>query len=767
MGPERAIVWASSALAVMAVLLIGGVHPWIQVGLSAAVLLVMVAFAVVRGSRGIRLVPFALPALVAVGWTVFQLAPLPARLVAFLSPQAFELRAGALAEAPAWMPLSLDVPATVLAALRGAACLGLVLVVGALARPLPRAHRALLPIALLGGFLVALSVFQRAVGMHESVFGLYQVKQMPGTGTIFGTLVNQNHAAALFTISALISVGLAFEVTGFRRYALGWSAVLSTVGVLMTASRSGALGLAVGGFLLMAFMFTNWVGRSRGLQLAVLASAALIAGGLWFSDGLRSRLTPLKDETALSNPKVRGMEDGARLAGHFALAGVGRGAFESPVELYRSNDDGVRLVYPENLPIQMASEWGIPVSLILLVLFGLAIRNIAPRLHRLESGTKAAACAVVAVLVHDVGDFSLEVLGIAMCAAVALGVVVGRIEEKAARDHQPPPRRMAWPVMALALSGWAALVAGGAWAAEHTIGADLDRIKAEDGDRGALIRGALARHPSSDLFELLAAQDDVRHRRANPMRHINRAMFLHPANAQTHVLAARTLVSLGHRNQAALEYRLAQDAGVTIGLDEILRTVGAGIIDAVPQRPATLLTTSAFLLSQRHSKLAEQACQRAVEASDHDVKVMIERLRVAGLTRDAKLVHAAVDELLAYHDEPRVYAAAAVALQDIGEPSAADEMLRSAAHKYPESVDLTLSMARLRLARGDATGAMVVLKQPRRGTPTLEERRQIEEMIATVAEKSGDMDGATLARLRAKLIARQLHQDETPTATQP
>src|SRR5687767_1362192 len=111
MSRERGLAWGIAALVVAAPLCIGGVHPSVQVALSAVTFVLTAVYALyLRRERGLRFVPLALPAALAVGLTFAQLLPLPSPLVRALSPLAYELRAET--GAGRFMPLTLDVPAT-------------------------------------------------------------------------------------------------------------------------------------------------------------------------------------------------------------------------------------------------------------------------------------------------------------------------------------------------------------------------------------------------------------------------------------------------------------------------------------------------------------------------------------------------------------------------------------------------------------------------------------------------------------------------------
>src|SRR5262249_2133225 len=156
-------------------------------------------------------------------------------------------------------------------------------------------------------------------------------------------------------------------------------------------------------------------GPSLGIALALFA---MVAGsiGLWtFGDRLRERM----QHSITQNQKTRGWAAGIKLAADYPLVGVGRGAFESPGAAYRADDEVVRLGFPESLPIEMASEWGVPVSIALIALCALGAVPLIKATAGLEAGTLGAAAGVIAVVAHEMADFGLEILGVALPTALA------------------------------------------------------------------------------------------------------------------------------------------------------------------------------------------------------------------------------------------------------------------------------------------------------------------------------------------------------------
>jgi O-antigen ligase/Tfp pilus assembly protein PilF len=750
---ESTIGWGLAALVVAAPLALGGVHPATQIVLSAAALALAATAVVARGRHGVRVVPFVAPAVIAVGWTALQLLPLPARLVALVSPGAHELRAET--GAGGWMPLTLDVPATVLELVKGFAALALLALAASVARRRHRARPMVWALAAVGALEALLVLGHPLVGAHK-IYGVYQPESVAARG-FFGSFVNGNHAASVLSLGALTSLGLAAAAHGGRRFACALMAALSTVALLFTASRAGTLGLGVGGLLFCIILLSRRWGWFRGLVATMVVGLVAASATLWLADGLRLRLAPSSVEQLWVNQKTRGWADGLQLARAYAWTGVGRGAFEAPVAAFRSDDEAVRLVYPENLLVQSAAEWGMPMTVLLVGLALGAAAHVLRGARRLDGGVLGAATGVVAVVVHELADFGLEMPGVAFPTVIALGVVIGRAGGRATA----PGARRASPQQAGALLGaWAVALALAVWAAPRTLRAESRRLDAAlhapTPTAAETLSLAIARHPADDHLELVAASDDLRTGDApSAMRHLNRALRLHPANWQGHRLAARLLAAAGRRSQAALEYRLALERGMGHEYAEMLSIVGAAnMVDAAPRHENDLLDVARWLASNRHAAEADQACLRAVEVSGGAESSLVERVRVAALGGVPSLMVAAVDALLAAQPQPLAYAVAATALDQAGQPRAADEAVLRGLKQHPEDGALVLFGARQRFDHGDLVGARVLLR--RESNFSLAERRSAEELLAQIEDKAGDRDAAVLARARARLIARKL-----------
>jgi hypothetical protein len=749
-GWDATIGTAAACVAVAAALLVGGVHPKVQIALSGAVLLLAVAAAWTRRSRGVRVVVFmplfALFALL----DLAQLIPLPASIVHVVSPGAYDLRS-AVSQSQ-WMPLTLDVPATALALVRALAGLGMFAVVAWVCRSRRVATRVLTVLAILGAVESAIAIVERALNA-TAILGVYVPRSKSGMG-LFGTFVNSNHAASVLTIGALVSAGLALDARGGRRVLFIACAVVAAATTVATGSRGGVLGLAAGGFLVVAVSLI----RSRGaMQGAVMATVLLAIGAalaLWSNDALRARMLPTSPAQLVENQKTRGWIDGLRMARDYRWSGVGRGAFEAPLRAYRADDEEVRLVYPENFLVQSSAEWGLPVTALLLVLAALAFRKIARCEEVWEPPLLGALAAVVAAVVHELMDFGTEFPGVALPATVALAVLVG---VSVRRDESS--RRMRRSQWVPCIGAWVvALLFAGA-ASAHTL--DADDVASHDGvvERRATeseLAAAISRHPADDYLELLAAEDAMHRRDAKAMHHVNRALLLHPASWRAHQLAAHLLAALGRRSQAAIEYGLAERHGFLVDDRQLFALLGDDVVETVPQHPAELLALAQRMIAIGHRSAAQKAWVRALDLADPREPVLAAEVRAATVSRDATLIVPMAKALLREATTSDSFLAAAEALAGPGTVAQASEAIDLGLRAHPHDPQLLLEGARVKLSAGHADAARALLTADEQRDFTLEQRRDAQQVLADIAEHAGDVEGAVVARARAQLLERQI-----------
>jgi O-antigen ligase len=742
-------------VALAAPLLIGGALPWAQVALSFAMMLVTAAWIVSRGGE-VKMPPFGGLAALAVGFTILQLIPMPAGVVGALSPRALEVHQSVVGGRPGFVPLTLDTPATVLAALRGFACLGVLLVTASATRWRGRTALFVVPLVFGGGAIAMLSFGQRWLGA-TTILGIYQVADLPGSG-FFGTFVNGNHAASLFTLTAILAIGCMRETDGPVKLGAGICAAVCLFAVLSTHSRAGLLSAAVGLFamavlwLLRRFGTRTAMTASGGLALVMAPLALLMAVGL---KGLMEGGGTFSGTRTAQ--KVRGWGDGLSMARDFPWTGVGRGAFEAPATFYRTSTEGVRLVFPENLLVQMLSEWGIPLAIALLTLFLLTALPIARRVSRWEPLYQAAACGVLAVLVHELADFGLEMPGVALPTAMALGLVAGRAQVSA-NQNEKTPMRLRWPVAGVALGAWSVLLFYGLWAVPRTADADAERaaqlVKTRAPDAAAELARMIRRHPSDYYFELQSVRQAMMTGSDDVLRHVNRALQLYPQSPHPHLLAAHYLARVGRRSQAAIEYRLAVERGHAFNHAEAVQVAGPRDVErAVPQRPEELLKLASVLVAEGRVREAETISNRAVGLAT-DQKPLHGRLDLALSSGDKAFIRRAAAALGGVATDARGLELAAEGMARSEDLPAAQAILKRSMQQFPNDGLLMVRAARLLFTHGDMEGALALLRERGRSTFSIPDRIALEQLMAEMADKQGTPEVAAAARTRARLLQR-------------
>jgi tetratricopeptide (TPR) repeat protein len=171
----------------------------------------------------------------------------------------------------------------------------------------------------------------------------------------------------------------------------------------------------------------------RSVQIALVgaiaagaAAMALVSrpkGGLGYDESLE---------------KLGLLEGAAELARDHFLWGVGRGAFGSAFSTYQPSAGVTVYEHAENLPLQWAAEWGVPVAVLALGALAWALR---PLLSWRSFASPVRRCALIGagvLLAQNMVDLGLEITAVAALFVFVLGGLLGatlarRREDGAAR----------------------------------------------------------------------------------------------------------------------------------------------------------------------------------------------------------------------------------------------------------------------------------------------------------------------------------------------
>lgn len=705
------------AVLMVAPQLLGGVFPW-AVAITCLMAGAAGIFATKRieiinpRRRGATLLDWAVAGTLV--WTGLQLLPLPAPLVALLVPESAEAwRANALlygSSPRSWIPMSLDPGATRLEVAKGAAIVSVFLA----ARLFAASHQRRRVLKAVGASAIAMALVafgHKLVGASH-VFGIYE--PVYASSRLLAPLMNENHLGGFMALASPILFGLAMDAETMERR-VGWAigAALCALAGILSFSRGGMLALAIGVSVFIVVYAARVRGSDRSIlqsrTVPILAAAALATtllaiglegGGLARELSQRHNVAPKFEAAAAALPVV---------ASH-PIAGVGRGAFAAAFVDEQGTEK--RFFHPENILVQWASEWGIPVSLALLVIIVWSVGR-GFRLRRSHAHLGGLA-GLVALGVHQLADFSLELVGVAVVAAAVLGSVADSVQVRL--DF--PLRRLCLAISVVSLAG--ALLAGSLHGRDVFTLEMRTRAALEVGDHAEtqeLVRTGLALHPSEPIFALAGAEVAVREREESAPRWINRAQDLAPLWSAPHLLAARWLFSIGEMDQGLIEIREAEGLLPGSARDTICDLLISRQDSAIALRAAPDGLAGAKLLDRAAPCLPLQS--PVAIAIDESARTRDPNL-VGPATRQARRLLAAdkpleaVDLLRAL---PKLDVTARTILADAymrgGDPHAAADAIAPLVNlKKPSSFALRTAAA-IYMATGDDSGVQLVASRLR------------------------------------------------------
>lgn len=556
---------------VLSVAFLGGALPGAVIASSLLGCTALVLVLVDRGGT-LSLPPLAFLPLAAASVCLLQLVPLPAALLARLGPASAELRDFALVPLGLTRarPVTLDGPATWLEVARGLGLFATLTAAAELARS-RRSRRTLAAGIGLTGLAVALVGYGHALANAHSLFGLhtFQNAELPFL-TPFG---NPNHLAGFLTLSTVLLLGLAADAQERQGTGL-WAglAVLSGAAAFLSLSRGGIFFFIAGQ---VAFVLSLLLGRvplgsrdayrpgprATGHERLALVAAGVVGvvalAGYLALDRISAELSTLDSVEKLRQSKVGLWPMFSRGALHNWPLGLGRGAFSVGFSRWQTEGPWFTFTHPENWPLQWAADFGLPVTLGLVALaIWAALRTVRRDASALE---RAAACGVLALVLHDVFDFALEFQACAAAAAVAVGLLSGRALSQGRGVHLG--RGPAWALTSAAVL----LVGAGLWRGRQTAedaATALDRAVASGVEAQALRTQALVAidaHPAEASLYRTVGLAEAKTRPREALAFLTRALWLRPLDADTHRLTASVLWRLGAQSQAMGEWRLAHE----------------------------------------------------------------------------------------------------------------------------------------------------------------------------------------------------------------
>ncbi len=573
-----------------------------------------------------------LPSMPRFGWlfvgmglfALLQLLPLPPWLLALISPPTdavyHEILDGfALYGQGQWMPLSQDLPGTLADAARWFVLWLVFWIGGAVFSGSRSLHR-------LGRFMGLMVLGFAALGFLQKLFGtdkiLFLVPFQYGVPFFFSTFVNPNNFVGFLLLGAftLLVRALVHNAISPRFFWLLMFAVVGTA-ALASLSLGGLLSLSLGVVVLIVWVLLRPLPDAPPVDRRVVpASFAFLLFGAYlalepFWTKISSRVTE-KEEGRLFI-----WRDAWSMIADHPWFGVGGGSFGTSFSRYQSQVFPGRVMHPENLLMQVASEYGLLLSLLLL----LAMLAALGWLLRRSNGATARALTVslMTVLVANLFDFSLNQLAVAAPFALILGALLGQSEKSAPRGMAYERwlfAKVSYPhVVTMAFAGVASLViALGSWYFVHHAVMEDQRAmhalvynkeitaQAFEEQSGRL----LLRHPVDGWLHLIASERysvGDRAALAPKVLHLQKAARLMPYEASVERVLGRAYALVGMAEPAIQAHKRAMEKtpvnrSVTPIFNDMLsyRLNEAALVEAIP--PQRIQELAGFLFQRRSEK---------------------------------------------------------------------------------------------------------------------------------------------------------------------
>ncbi len=558
----RIVVGLACAFAALA---FGGVHLEV-VSITAVIACIALVIAGWR-STGLALDGFGAVLLLLLVLTALQLVPLPFGLVELLSPRTAATHASAAAATgsatPGTIALSLDPQATRLMLAWAIAVFATYITARKLSHITKRRRLVVQAVPLIGLAVMAVGLVHAVLGL-EAIYGSYE----PTAGALTSvtgasyqsSFINPNHLAAFLTLSMATALGFTMADDLSQQQRVGWVAVFLAlgVGVVLTGSRAGTIIAALAVLMVIA---GRRIRPARAAIMAIVVAAGLVV--LYTPLGAEVRSITDLDYADSGQATTHGV--GMDVIKAWPAVGVGRGAFGVAYTQVAGDRMRYTVTHIHNTPLQLIADFGVLAGGLLLlggvILLGRSLfRALGDPLLR------GLAIGLAAVAAHNLFDFSLDILGVAMAAAIMAGAL----------RHDARELKLPWkPVVGLAVIGIVV---------STTIG--LTTV-AEPGPR----RDALIEAKAPELLHTFPADPYTwlqAGAREKSMALLDHADLLHPT--EPHIPLAKALLTEDATAALQLARRALEHSRTPRMQKKVFRVIraraktGRDIVDALPDR---------------------------------------------------------------------------------------------------------------------------------------------------------------------------------------
>ena len=445
---DKIIEFLLALLIIGAALAFGGVQPITYSLVEVALFLALLMLLLKQTREGRISLPLPLWPVLFGLLIVLQVIPLPSRFIATLSPtrQPGPDPAGLSDGKWIWTTLSISPHDTELALLKFLAYLSAFLLAAYLFDSGKRKNILVRALIILGCFEAVYGIIQYLTGWQKIFTYTKEFNLEDATGTY----INPNHFAGLLELTLPFILGLgfySFQIWSERRQAgLSWRvsaeqgsagvrsifyfflAVIVIMAIIFSRSRTGVLATA---FSIVFIVLLGQVKARRktwmlGFFLFLLCT---VGYGLWIGlDPVLARFEQMEEPGYLQlEGRVAIWKDTVGLVHDHPVMGTGLGTFGTAYRRYQTALADEYVDHAHNDYLEFASDTGLLGAALLflpiLYLFFKMIMGFLDDARRFRrSVTLGCIGSTLALLIHSVTDFNLQIPANALVFAVVLGI---------------------------------------------------------------------------------------------------------------------------------------------------------------------------------------------------------------------------------------------------------------------------------------------------------------------------------------------------------
>jgi O-antigen ligase/Tfp pilus assembly protein PilF len=379
-------------------------------------------------------IPGILPLLLLACYMCFQIIPLPAFLVKFLSPETYKLYKNTMGISYPlnFLSFSINKKATLYELCRFLTCVLFYILTVWLFSEKEFMKKTVRLVIFLAASIAVLAILQYFLSNNR----IYWFRTVPVNATPFGPWVYHNHFAGFMEMILPTSICLFLyykpntrkkvfrkkvqEIFAHKRINLhilfGFSAILIGASVFVSYSRGGIISMCISVFILTLMLFFRGRGGSKesGILFAAIIIAILLSVG-WFGwEVIFDRFSKIRNADGyIDLNRLLVWEDILSIIKDFPVFGTGFGTFVYIYPGYRTAHRQFIFNHAHNDYLELATDGGI-IAIVLAVWFIASLLLKVWRKFRIRRERYSiflfygVIAGLVALAIHSISDFNLH-----------------------------------------------------------------------------------------------------------------------------------------------------------------------------------------------------------------------------------------------------------------------------------------------------------------------------------------------------------------------